>query len=208
MLGRSSCYAAAHQVRSGSRRAYNPRRVGGAALGVAQEVGRAPSHKGFGSEKAAEARDGLHPIRVNRRDTATHRTYMLGHIGPTLGPARVVSDGAGASILKRKRRPGLGFIPRRFDKRGAIAVAIFVVARGSAPICESYRETNCFKLYFCTAEDGRDWPNVRIVGSVGARERSPVREDERREARWRPWTQSPSRVRRLIGRIAISLRLG
>jgi len=34
------------------------------------------------------------------------------------------------------------------------------------------------------------------------------REDERRETKWRPWTQSPSSIRRLIGRIAISLRLG
>jgi hypothetical protein len=36
-----------------------------------------------------------------------------------------------------------------------------------------------------------------------------VREEKLRiEARWRPWTESPNRIRRLIGRFAVARRLG
>jgi len=36
-----------------------------------------------------------------------------------------------------------------------------------------------------------------------------VREEKLRiETRWRPWTESPNRIRRLIGRFAVSRRLG
>jgi len=34
------------------------------------------------------------------------------------------------------------------------------------------------------------------------------RENERRAAKWRPWTDSANPVRRLIGRIALARRLG
>jgi hypothetical protein len=46
------------------------------------------------------------------------------------------------------------------------------------------------------------------IGIEQFRGQSTRREALRREAAWRAWTESPSRVRRLIGRIAISRRLG
>jgi hypothetical protein len=46
------------------------------------------------------------------------------------------------------------------------------------------------------------------VGIYEFEGRPARQEDERREAAWRTWTQSPNRVRRLVGRIAISRRLG
>jgi hypothetical protein len=46
------------------------------------------------------------------------------------------------------------------------------------------------------------------IGIEQFRGASQRREAERLEAKWRAWVQSPSRVRRLIGRIAVARRLG
>lgn len=51
-------------------------------------------------------------------------------------------------------------------------------------------------------------PSSYDIGIYGLEGRPARQEDERRAAKWRAWTQSRSRVRRLIGRIAISRRLG
>jgi hypothetical protein len=51
-------------------------------------------------------------------------------------------------------------------------------------------------------------PSSYDIGIYEFEARPARQEDERRAAKWRPWTDSANPVRRLIGRIALARRLG